>query len=472
MRCHLIISLSFFALFAVPGVSAAQFVPLPGYTKSVIYASDYGVVGDGSSNNNTALQNAINACATFPASGKGCILHLPCGQINVSTGFTVNHGIIIQACGGGFLQVPPPDPSDNGGTVLKQTCTTCNTFLITTIDPVQIRDIGFDGPFNATAGSWIYIRPVPSPTANPNRHSVVSNVTSVGGYTFLSCELCGNYTFRDNAIYGFAGHGIYLTGSPSLSDSGDATIIGNTIGPWPGVAFPAGDCIVMLPHGGIRVISNKLLGCVNGIHVAAYQGRTGTLIIQGNSIEETQTNHIRVEQWTSGVGYGNIIISGNQMQNLTTASFQGSIVFVAGAQQYIDYVTISGNVIVNGYSGGGTPFASASCMQIQDGNFVMINNNFCQMNNVSSWVGIAVNSRAINVSVLDNSITGTPGGRYVFEVMAKFRDTISGLTTASLPANVADGGQAFVTDGAPGTACAGGSSGSMGFKQGGAWKCF
>ena len=46
------------------------------------------------------------------------------------------------------------------------------------------------------------------------------------------------------------------------------------------------------------------------------------------------------------------------------------------------------------------------------------------------------------------------------------------LTAAQLPAGAINGSQVYVSDGTPATACTGAGTGSNGYRQNSAWKCF
>lgn len=471
---------------------AAYYLKLPGYTTSVIYLADapYNVVGDGNTssaaNNNAGIQAAINACATFPAasSAKGCILHFPCGIVDVSTGFTSTFGLTIQACGAGFVQQGGAVSPDIGGTMIRQSCTTCDWFLFTTADPITIRDIGFEGPYTgsftntATVGAIISVRPEVSPVSLPQRGLYINNITTKGGFNAIVCQLCGNFSITNNRIYAPKQHGISLTNA-ALTDSGDDSIIGNTIGNFPGWTASVGDGILLNTHGGTRIISNKILGFANLIHVVTTQAgatgaRTGTLIINSNSLEEAQTQHIRVEQGVDTTSsYGNIIITSNEFSNGVFATFQASVAIVAGtpigAGRYVDFVMIADNLLINS-----TAFVNALCFFIADGNYVTITNNFCSMQNSTNAFGIGVVTNALHVAVLENTLIGVPGGQYLFSApaTAKLTHTVDGgIPFAALPPNSAAGSQVFVSDSAAGGACNGAGAGAMGFFQGGAWRC-
>lgn len=438
------------------------------FTTNTIYAVNYGVDPTASrSTNNTALQNAINACVNFPVAGSSsCRLALPCGQIQVSTGFTISFGITIEGCGPGRNPSSGPNATDNGGTVIDQSCRSCNTFLATTGDAVIFQDFGLNGPLPndaspPTAGSWIYIRPEVTPTTSPNQNSKIMNLKIRGGWTGITCELCGNYLFMGNFIAEFGGVGLSLFNSVTLADAGDSTIFANTIA---GNFASSGSCIYLHTHAP-RIQGNKLISCENGVYLETAQGLTGTLLIQGNSIEAMHTNHVRIAN--NGANYGNILIQNNQMQdNSSTSSFQGSIAIVQGGG-YINYCLIQGNQIIGGGIG------AVSGIAVNDCNYVDVAHNEIAIGTPAS-VGIEVGGNATNVYLKDNIVVGA-STLYEINVLAQIRDT-SGMDYNSRPnpAHVRDGSQIFFTGVvAVGGACAGGGGvNAMGFLSSGTWRCY
>lgn len=476
------------AVVAIAADYAAFYLPLPGYRTSIIYLADspYNVVGNGTTDNTTGIQAAFTACNTFPAStgSTGCILQFPCGTVKYTAGITSTVGVTMRGCGDGMVQQGVAGTPSTGGTTLKQTCTACNHFTFTTPDAVTIQDLGFEGPFTgvgpfvntSTAGSIIFVRPEVAPTALPQRGLFINNITTKGGYIALTCQLCGNFSIANNRFYAPKLHGISLTNA-ALADGGDDTIIANTLGNFPGWADPVGDGILLNTHGGIRIISNKVIAFSNLIHVISSQvgaviPRTGTLIIDSNSFEEAQANHIRIEQGADATSsYGNIIITSNEFSNsvgYSPGTFQASIAVIAGGMvDYIDFVNIANNLFING-----TTFAGAVCVFLASGNHVMMNNNFCTMQNSAGAIGVAVVTDAQNISILENDIIGTLGGQYIFAVATKITHTIGGgIAFAVLPPNSAAGSQIYVNNSAAGGACNGAGAGAMGFFQGGAWHC-
>lgn len=435
------------------------------YTTSIVYAANYGVIADGSTNNNTTLANAITACGTLPPIGKGCILQLPCGTINVSTAFSITFGIIVQGCGAGIIT--SAQSALGGGTVINQTCTTCDTFDVVSVDPPQFRDLGFNASLTQASGKFIYVKPEAVPAANPVNIPIFTRIRTRGGYIVLHCELCGNFVISDGYFHEYASEGIVLTASVALADSGEGLISGMSI---QGISTSVNG-IRLQTQSAVKIVGSKIIG--NGVNLAiiADQGVAGTVLVSSNSFEEVRVNDIRMTIALGGARLGNIIIVGNEFATLATNSFQGNIVSVSSGVAYIDRIIISSNIFVNGAP---APITSAKCIGLQAVAYGMVNNNFCNMNSVANWGGIAVTTNSSGVSVLDNTVVNLGAGapEYEFTVPTVWRDT-NPRTVANLPNNITNGSQGFTSDGNPGSnPCGSGSSGSMAFHQSGLWKCF
>lgn len=457
-----------------------------GYTTAVVYAADYGVIADGSFSNNATLQAAIAACATFPATGAGCTLQLPCGVINISTGMTTANGIVMRGCGAGNTVAQPGHVADVGGTVINQSCTTCITLLATTLDSVQIHDVGFNAPLNSTAGAIVWIRAASSPSGGcttlsctRNFQSDISRVSFVGGWDQLVMENATNYSIYNNLFRGPASNGINAAASAGDSDSGDSSIYANTF--WRIISDPqfGGDCIRLGTQSGVKIFGNKMLVCNNAVHVVANQGSAGTVIITGNSMEDQKLHNVLIEQGTPGLKYGNIIIADNEILNGAETTFAGSILIAAGAAQYIDRVKIHHNII--GISST-VPIAGTQCIKVLDGVITEIESNLCDMFNTAGFGGITTGGNASDVSLLNNKIrfVGAGANKYTLGVSTLVVDHY-GLTIADITAagstNFANGSVLYVTDGHSNNIAAGnfeiatGGSGCTTWRNGGSYYC-
>ena len=88
---------------------------------------------------------------------------------------------------------------------------------------------------------------------------------------------------------------------------------------------------------------------------------------------------------------------------------------------------------------------------------------------VEPGVMTAIEQLPLDLLILDRELTVTYANA---STTARIDDMI-GMASASLPSAAAAGSRIFVTDGTPGSSsCAGSGTGSTGFRQNGAWKCF
>lgn len=435
------------------------------YTKSTIFAADYGCLATNSAaTNNTNCQAGIDACASLRPTGKGCILQMPCGDIQLSAPLTVTFGLIVQGCGKNTFATDQGNLG--GGTLINQNCTTCDTFTIVSVDAVQFRDLGFNASLSQSSGAFIYLKPVAVPLTNPNIGSVFTRMRMRGGYYGIRCESCAGYTISDNYIHDYKGDGVLLTASTALPDDGESFISGNIFGGQLGVSLSG---MRLQTQSAVKVVGNKFLGHEVNFRITADQGVAGTILISSNSFEETTLNDIRIERVLAGATQALITIVGNEFQTNSTASFAGNITSVTPGAAFISNIIISSNIFHNVY--GGSPSGGAWCILLQGVTNGMINNNICNMNGTSGWNGIAVQTDSSNFSVLDNIITGTASDYDFTNASAVTWRDQRPRTFANLPGNVAAGSQGFISNSTAGGACNGAGGGAMGFFQSGVWRC-
>ena len=171
----------------------------PGWTN--VKAAAYGAAGDNSTDDTTAINNAISAAN----SAGGGVVYFPAGTYKISTALTLFSDIIILGDG--------PDVS-----VIHQTGTTVNGLQWTgnQIQDVLIRDIGITGP---SSGSGVGLSIAPSGGSNPNAANVsLDNVVFTG---FGSHAISGNLwivsTFTNVRALNPGGALIHLSGVANTS---------------------------------------------------------------------------------------------------------------------------------------------------------------------------------------------------------------------------------------------------------------
>lgn len=431
---------------------------------SPIYAVSYGVIADGVTDNTTALQNAVTACANVNAlnHNTGGQLILPSGSIVLSGGITASAACKIEGMGsGGGFSAP-----DTGATVIQQNSTSSDTFTFTTLNGVTLRDFAIVyGNGSTGTGKAIHILPAASPGSNPNRGSHVENVRVWGGNYAIYCDTCSEFAFLHNRLRDWSIAGIYVPHNSSDPDDGDSSIIGNVI--WDFNVTTGDSGIRLDPAAAVHIVANKILGGSYGIRLTVSQGPTGTLLISDNSIEQFTVRGVSIEQSVTGKTFAFINIHDNQLQSGQSTT-QSGIAVVNGSSNYINMMDIHDNIF-NLYS---SSFGTTTCVNVGDGNQVHIHHNVCDLASMTGSIGYSTFGNITNVLFTDNIAFLYGSSKYNFSVTTGLIDHF-GLTQANLPGNTANGSQIFVTDGTPGSSpCTGSSTGSMAFRQNGAWKCF
>jgi hypothetical protein len=380
----------------------------PSISKGPFYATAFGVVADGVTDDTAAWQAAINAVTSIRnATNSGGILIAPTGFSIISSALTVNGPIIIQGQGA----ATGTGAGNSGGCTIRTNSTSADVFTCTTAQAVVFRDLSIDTSVVKLTGNGISIIQT---GANINTHSIIQNCRIVGMFDGISLSNCANYTIRDNFIQDFSNEGIYHTVNSTVVDLGDAIIEGNTI--WDFNVTTADACIRFDPGAAVNVIGNKLLSANYGVRLTVSQGPTGTLNIVGNSIEQQNTSCITIAQSVLAKTYGNICIASNELSISGIAAAQSAISIIAGGGgAYLKNVSITGNVC-NMNITQANPIIS-----VRDGSGVSIIGNVVNNNGtVGASAGIDVGGNATNVVIDANKVINMGGGATYTSTAAVF----------------------------------------------------
>lgn len=407
----------------------------------VIYANDYGAVCNGSTNDATAFQNAIN---------QGAATGLPVRWVGSCA---INTPLIINSI------------VDFGGVTANGYQNPVSRLVGTNpaVDMIQV---------NTPAGNAVYLHDFSmnySSAANPGTSAIVvtSPSSENAGSTFSRLTLNGNIStginFARASAWVLNGSTItanqqaIIVANANNVDSGDSTIDSNHLQVGNG-----GTGIVYNSSGGLRVINNKINGTsvLYGLRMVLASGAsTADLFMTGNSIEGISStgSGIRLERAGATGGYGVVNIANNELSG-----------------QYCFQIPIDAN--------GAWIFNIA------------VTGNTCVLQNVAGAVGFYVGS-ATSVNISGNSIqsfnagsrpfiTSTGATQVVIGPIAKIGSFFSGIansttiidestgTTFSDLQPAQNGSRSYVTDGTPGSSpCTGGGSGANAVRQNGAWKC-
>lgn len=280
-------------------------------------------------------------------------------------------------------------------------------------------------------------------------HCDNGGATTINAYGVLVYDLWSdgnpptNGMVSNNTILNPYSSGIYFAGdgnpahTTTAYNSFQAVIEGNNI------ATQTSSDDAQLPRAAIAindatdvtVVGNYLYNNYGGIAFTAQNSGTVSAIGNHCTSGSGTSNCISMSSGTNGSSNTDRrIIRGNHLDSTGTTIRAFS---ATGARFFT--VDISGNEIIA--NGTGVNFASQFVNSLN-----VTNNTFLGSGTLASLSGIT-------------------GG------LSISNNTNLSFTAAALPA-ASNGSSVFVSDGAPASACTGGSSGSMAFRQNNAWKCF
>lgn len=153
------------------------------------------------------------------------------------------------------------------------------------------------------------------------------------------------------------------------ADEGDSTIDFNIF--YKDAAETTGAAILYESSGGLKVVSNKMLSGAYGLHLDyealdALDG-TGNLIISGNSMENQHSAGVMLEQQGGTAVFDRIQIHDNQISVLDGAT---GILSDAGGRAWIKMLSIRGNVL--GVAAGAT---LANCIYVRGATGLFVDDN-------------------------------------------------------------------------------------------------
>lgn len=316
---------------------------------------DFGVVGDGATDDTAALQ------AMFDAGLPVCI---PEGMVCLASVLTLPEGAVL--CGQGTLLSAPGE--------LYQ-------LLIQAVGNVDVRDITMDGSglVKTSTAETTSIR-VKDVTGGVRIHDVTSRNLSIvpGTNTHFTLMDCGSNVkafvdVRGCTVYGSSGDSI------NCNTGGPYTIIGNRV-------YNSGDGGIALNNSAFgQVVGNYLYKCNLGVGMGpagVVNARASSTVITGNTFEAcmigcelgyfgysgqegptsvviANNNFLRCKD--RGIGYfGNsnasalsLTITGNSFYDTGSTVYDGTsnTASVAIILSYIHGVTVSGNNFTHGYYG-------------------------------------------------------------------------------------------------------------------------
>jgi Cu/Ag efflux protein CusF len=415
----------------------------------MINVKDYGAVGNGTTDDTTAIQNAVNA-----ATAGGTVL-FPVGYYKITSAITVTQPICLQGT------VAGKDGSGIGSGIMSTSGT--NAFTCSS-DRVSFRDLMFLA--NTYEGATISSRTWAIKFTTGDSCSVIRCRFQYYyyGIWFANCQL---WTVDDNLFHNNSGYGLLIQ-NVALPDAGDQNLTKNTFqagtavtGTWssggligattmtlasnPGISvgstivgtgIPANTSVTAVAGsvitfdnavtgsnaagtytfdnwaglaqvrqesgGGTKVVGNKFLGGPIGYQVAPTDGAgTSILPMTGNSFELHTFANIHLTAGTGGAGTGTfrrIVITGNQFTSTLVAQ---AALYCDTTNNQFNEVMFSNNILV------GTT-ASTQFVRLSNVNGITITGNYFN----TGLTAVFCYGGSSNVLLTPNNCVGITGTLY------------------------------------------------------------
>lgn len=355
---------------------------------------DYGATGDGTTDDTTAINNAI---AAINSAGCG-VLYFPCGTYLVSAGLTaITAPCLVLGDGRAGLDAITGSISE-----IHFTHATQSLFTVSS-ENVSFRGLALYCSATATAGAGITV-------SGGGNMALYEWLSVVGFYVNIDIQEGAIWAMRDCYIRQSHKYGVKIR-NVSTPDGGDWSMVGCYLTDG---ANSSDAAIRIESGGGGRISSCKVngnsSGFNHGIDVAIPNGvNTSDLQLENNSIENFRGDGIRVIT-ASGGTFGHVTMVGNQVAADVSFNTTGNgIVVTANTAGDLSGGAIVGNVIQ--MNGTGTSSGSAIKLTKAD-RFLVANNivadataNYAAGLSQSGCTNIFDYTGGIAAGV---SITGTP----------------------------------------------------------------
>lgn len=321
-------------------------------------------------------------------------------------------------------------------TIIRTNLNTQNAFHINGAGSVKIDNCTIATAVVKTAGAGVYVD-------GGNGGSTISNNILIAPYNCYDFEAAIIFNVRENYCVSPVANGL-INHYVAFPDSGDSNVVGNVFS----TAGSTGAGILYGSGGGMRVISNKILGFAYSIDLSLDNGAvTSIFLVQSNSLENTTTGGIRIQRLGTG-SVSLINIMGNQMSMPASPINIGS--GFAG-------VNVSGNVLNFGTGTG----------------ILLGSNNNMVANNIlfGGTVGIDVSATGLATTLTNNQINGA-GTNWIGNAITSSANPSDLFAFASLPTAAASGSTVSCVNCTIGSnPCTAGASITPVYRSGVAWRC-
>lgn len=330
-----------------------------------------------------------------------------------------------------------------------------NAITVNTASPVYLHGLFIQYPTQANSGVAA-ITITASGTSNTNTR--INNITVLRADTAIAVLASNQSTISNVVVRSFGTYGISVANTFNV-DAGDLNI--NSVDLVGASGSTAG--LYWQSSGGLRFTNSKInsSGSTYGVLINLVNAAiTSDVFIIGDSIEGVTGSAVALQRAGTTGTLGNVMINGNELTGVTCVS-----VPTDANGSWLSVVSISGNTCQLSNSSSAVGFSIDSTAGLALGT-----NSVISFNSASKKIAIG--------SAVTSSTVDIPAGSGTFAAWTAastgvvVRDPF-GLPVASLPSTIGNGSQIFATDGAPASSpCTGTSTGSMAFRQNGAWKCF
>lgn len=380
----------------------------------VINVKDYGAVGNGSTDDTTAIQAAVTA-----AQGSECALYFPPGTYRITGTIAITGALRLYG-------------ESRYGTSFAWTDTTLNVFTVTTPNQVTFERFTFSGPASATAGAIITLT---AGASAENAFSTIRDCTFTQGFTHVSTTKAAQFAIETCYFSQYVGYGVLVQNTNNV-DSGDSHVSGCIFS----TTQTNAEAIRQVSSGGLRIVNNKMYGGLRGYRMALASGAaTSICVIEGNSIEAQTESAISAVTAGGGATFSQFSITGNQIAqvpvgiNFNDSTAFLSIINIVGneialsasgtfgvALTNVSNFNVAGNIITGT---GGTPVgvavgASSTAGQIGVNKYTALTTN------------VSVNTSATTVTGNSPVLLGQSG----LAVTAPADTTEDALATITIPA--------------------------------------
>jgi trimeric autotransporter adhesin len=350
-----------------------------------INVKNYGATGNGSTDDTTAIQNAINA-------NRFRTIYFPAGQYLVSS-LTITTGITLLG-------------DDSYASAIYSTSLTGDVINYTSDTPLNVSNLTFTSSTTTrTSGAYITIN-----SSGDNGKSRITNCQFISSYIGLNFVTASDWVVT-SCYWSDYSVGIQVQNTVNI-DSGDSCVTSCTFS-----SSIGGISIAQYSSGGLKIVGNKFLNAtyhyLGQFVTGAGSSSTSILVIAGNSFEGATSASVALN--TSSNSFSQVNVTGNQFSLVTS-----------GTKGFLSNGTSLSNVFI-----GANEFSmnnGATAINIGGGSGFTIGPN--SINGTSSDAGIAIyNSASVHVCPQGwNGVTN----RYVsFDANTRF--DASQMQTGSMP---------------------------------------